>query len=362
MKTQAVVIGAGPAGASAAIGLLRAGIGVTLLEQHAEATPRLCGTFLNGEALRHLTWLGIEEPEIKLGAAVVPVVRVTTERGADRSLPLRPWGATLPRPDLERALLEGATQAGAYVRRGVRAAGYTRTEKGWLVSLAGSREALCADVLVVAHGRPTGSLGGKGRNGWYGWTASFLRVRQEPGEISLHFYPGGYVGVQTVADERSTVCGVHQATEGFADGESIFMAARSKSAAFDTLMAGTRRETPWQVGGPLAFSRGIKKSEGPLYAGDAAASGAPFLGEGLGRALGAGPMIFTALTVAQGLSGLRPAYEKLWRKAYGRRLWMGSALHFLLNSSSLTSPLLTRVLSRSDWARRLPPLFHGGFS
>lgn len=56
---KAVVVGAGPAGASAAIGLLRAGYNVQILEQRTHWTGRVCGTFLFPNSIPTLTWLGI---------------------------------------------------------------------------------------------------------------------------------------------------------------------------------------------------------------------------------------------------------------------------------------------------------------
>jgi flavin-dependent dehydrogenase len=140
------------------------------------------------------------------------------------------------------------------------------------------------------------------------------------------------------------------------------MAARTQNPAFDALMGGARRETPWQGAGPLPFSRGLRRSDGPLRAGDAAAVGDPFMGEGIGRALSAGPMIHAALQAAGPGPGLLLAYESLWRKAYGARLRLGWALRTILNWPALSGPLLTRLLRHPDLAGRLPPLFHGGFS
>ncbi|MBU1462757.1 MAG: FAD-dependent monooxygenase, partial [Alphaproteobacteria bacterium] len=58
--TDAIVIGAGPAGAAAAIGLARAGAKILLLERARETGDALCGGFLSWQSLARLDALGID--------------------------------------------------------------------------------------------------------------------------------------------------------------------------------------------------------------------------------------------------------------------------------------------------------------
>ena len=66
-----VVVGAGPAGLSAAIGLRRAGADVLVLEQHPAPPPRVCGAFVNPEGASHLEALGLMDRVTDAGAARV---------------------------------------------------------------------------------------------------------------------------------------------------------------------------------------------------------------------------------------------------------------------------------------------------
>ncbi|MBE3073085.1 MAG: FAD-dependent monooxygenase, partial [Acidobacteria bacterium] len=71
MRGEAIVVGAGPAGLSAALALAQSDIRVTLLEQHAAWPGRVCGGFLNPEGVRHLQALGSLRAVVDAGA--VPV-------------------------------------------------------------------------------------------------------------------------------------------------------------------------------------------------------------------------------------------------------------------------------------------------
>src|SRR5437868_7422217 len=73
-RTPALIVGGGPAGASAAILLARAGLPHLLVERTRETGDALCGGFLSWRTLDSLRSLGIE-PEA-LGPARVTRVRL----------------------------------------------------------------------------------------------------------------------------------------------------------------------------------------------------------------------------------------------------------------------------------------------
>jgi flavin-dependent dehydrogenase len=356
---KAIVVGGGPAGASAALGLLRSGFAVTLVEQRTTIGPRVCGAFLDGEALAHLAWLGLETP-VSARAVFVRAIRVTTNRGADHRNPLPAPGLSLPRPVLEEILLNAAEAAGGEIQRGVRAGGHRRDGEGWVLDLPGLRKTVRADLLVRADGRFSGGRLRKEGRGWYGWNATFSKVAQSPGEMSLHFYPGGYVGIVTFADGTSNLCGLHRRTGEALDWERVFAEAWVLNKALRLLMEGSRRESPWAGIGPLPFSRGLRPSDGTFRAGDAAAVGDPFMGEGIGRALGAGPLLHGAILAAGTNADPVATYESSWRRTYGKRQRLGWVARSVLNLPRLSSRLIGTVLASPAAVGQLTRVFHGG--
>src|SRR5471030_1522538 len=73
-RTAALILGGGPAGASAAIVLARAGAPHLLVERSRETGDAICGGFLSWRTLESLARLGVA-PEA-LGPARVTTVRV----------------------------------------------------------------------------------------------------------------------------------------------------------------------------------------------------------------------------------------------------------------------------------------------
>ena len=114
---DAVVVGAGPAGAMAARELARRGAGVLLVDKARFPRYKVCGGCLNPRALRVLDRAGLGHLVEKLRA--VPLTRFKLgARGAVADVPLPP-GAGLSREALDTALVREAVLAGAAFLPGV---------------------------------------------------------------------------------------------------------------------------------------------------------------------------------------------------------------------------------------------------
>ncbi len=200
-----LIIGGGPAGSAAAIGLGAAGAEVTVVEARAFPRAKVCGEFISPGATGVLEAL-LPPGELR-SAGARRVTELVLERG-DRS---RSWGMptaawTLSRGELDRRLLDRARQAGAEVLQPCRAAGVEYGQGEVCVTL-GHGATIRADLVI--HGD------GIGRHDPAGPTPN------RPGVVALkcHFRPpasmaldgirmrsgpGAYLGTVRVEDGSAT--------------------------------------------------------------------------------------------------------------------------------------------------------------
>jgi 2-polyprenyl-6-methoxyphenol hydroxylase-like FAD-dependent oxidoreductase len=353
---EALVVGAGPAGLSAAIALRTAGVDVLVLEQHASPPPRVCGAFINPEGAGHLDTLGVAA-RLAVDAAAVTEATLTWPGGGEARVPIasgqRP-GIAVPRQALERAMASRVAALGGRIRWSTRVTGAEQRGSVWVldVTSGAAHERLSAPWLVVADGRFS-SLSGrrvrKARAGWFGWNASFSGVEQAPGTLSLHFGRRGYVGLLTFNDGRTNVCGL-TICDGSAgvSWEDVLAEAVDEQPALGRRLRPANRLDAFRGVGPLPFSRRMWAADGLLLAGDAAAVGDPYMGEGISRALGTGPAITAALDRSGPRSTPRLAadqYNDVWRRRYHPRLTLGTAARWLLGQPRLAPTLVAQAVS-----------------
>lgn len=151
-RFDAVVVGAGPAGSSAAYCLARAGAAVALVDRVRFPRDKACGDLLSPRTIQALTELGIAL------RGAVPVGDLELIGASGRSLPL-PWprrasypdlAAALPRFDLDEQLRAAAIGAGAEFVQG-NVDGLETRAAGAVVALAGGRS-LPASFVIGADG------------------------------------------------------------------------------------------------------------------------------------------------------------------------------------------------------------------
>jgi flavin-dependent dehydrogenase len=188
------VIGGGPAGASAAILLARAGITPLVIERDAEPGDALCGGFLSWKTLERLARLDVDP--FALNAH--PVTRLALFSGTQRAeAPLPAPAAGLSRRALDTALLARAVASGAHVERRAVA----RSFDGARLRLADGGMIDAAHVILATgkhdlrgwqRPRPSGDpmLGLR----WRLRTGPALE-RMLDGRIELHLFDGGYAGL-----------------------------------------------------------------------------------------------------------------------------------------------------------------------
>lgn len=178
LDTEILVVGGGPAGATAAIRLADLGHDVLLLERHAFPRSHV-GEALGGGVAAQLDFLGLGGLLDAVGAMrfAASDLRWGGERFERR--PAHPRAATVDRALFDRALLEAARRHGARIVQPAAARAARRTPEGWAVAAEGAqgRAAVTARFVVDASGRA----------GWLGRR----RARTSPATVALHAYWSG---------------------------------------------------------------------------------------------------------------------------------------------------------------------------
>src|SRR3954462_15726511 len=107
-RAPALIVGGGPAGSAAAIGLARAGIHAQILERSAAPHDMVCGGFLGWDALAALRGLGGDAGGLGAGTINRPRL-VSADTATEAALPHPAAG--LSRRTLDAALLAAAAEA-----------------------------------------------------------------------------------------------------------------------------------------------------------------------------------------------------------------------------------------------------------
>ena len=346
---DAVVVGAGPAGSSAATVLCGRSRKVLLLEKDVFPRHKVCGEFLSADALPSLERIGAREL----------VLRATQERMTRGSLHLsggRAVSFPLPEPALGISrfrlddLLAGrAREAGADVRFGARVIGAEPAGKtGFRVRFVHrqAEHAVEARAVIGAWGRWDALDRSLARSflvgsRFFGWSRDYAGAGSSfAGEVRLYLFSGGYCGLSRVEGGAVNLAGVvSEAAWKRAGGgwPAVLDSARGSNAQLDSDLSTLAAGPVGFLGtGPVFFTAKPPTENGILMAGDAAGVLDPFSGEGQSAALASG--ILAAETVERQLSGelsreeCGRAYEREWRRRFSRRFaWSAVFRRLILN-------------------------------
>ena len=279
-----VVIGAGPAGAMAALRCARSGASVLLVDKHRFPRHKVCGCCLNGAAIAALKRAGLGDLPQRLGGAPLSTLRLACGRyRAD--LPLA-GAVAISRAAMDGAIVESAITAGVKFIDGQAAQVGAADSEGRSVHFG--RHSVIGRCVVVASGLGSSSGHSRPEGGRIGLCSLLTDGTGYPrGQVHMACAARGYVGLVRLEDGRLDIAaavdprfvrrcgGAGQAVRQILD--SCHMAAPLD------LSAARWRGTPLLTRQPRHVAR-----ERLLMIGDAAGYVEPFTGEGIAWALSSG--------------------------------------------------------------------------
>jgi flavin-dependent dehydrogenase len=358
-RLDAIIVGAGPAGSTAAILLARAGWAVALVEKQVFPRRKVCGECIAASNLPLLAELGVSGV---LAASASPELRqvqlLCGERSVTADLPAAPegprWGHALGRETLDTALRDQACAAGVQVLQPWAVQGMQGGAGGWHCQVRALDSAtvlrLRAPVVIDAHGswedlpgQRTPRRLARGAADLFAFKANFRASALAPGAISVLALDGGYGGM-VVADggittvaccvRRDRLSGLRDGAPGLRAGDAVQAWLQRSCLGVRQALEGAQREGPWLAAGPLA--PGVRVAAGdPLFRiGNAAGEAHPILGEGMSMALQSAALLCAHLLrsgappsamQAAACERIQRGYAADWQRQFGPRLRVAAA-------------------------------------
>lgn len=363
-----LIVGAGPAGALAAVILARAGVRVRLYDRAAFPRTKLCGDTLNPGAMRLLAAHGLSAPIVARGRPLDGML-LTGPRVAVRGrYESGERGYAIARYEFDHELVRQAQAAGAAFEDGVQVTAAAidpagHRVRGVEIERGGQRSTVRAPLVIAADGRASRLSRGVGlaapRPSVRRWAIGgyFRDVHDATDVGEMHVRRGHYIGVAPLPDGLTNACLV--ATPGRGDPAWRDPTARLWHALRTDARLAPRFERARLVGevsvlGPMAVEvRGVGVP-GLLLAGDAAGFIDPMTGDGLRLALSGGALAArVALDVLSGGIPLETAPQALARS---RRAALATKLRFNRTLRSLVSSP-SAVTASAALARVAPSIF-----
>ncbi len=361
---DAAVIGAGPAGSSAARLLAQAGWRVALIEKAEFPRRKVCGEFISATTMPVLESCGVAGQF--LAAAGPPVTRIGLYAGnallADPRD--RMWGRALGRERLDVMLRDVAVAAGAQLFQPAELTAVTRTAQGHLCILEDGRE-IAARTIIAA----CGSWNAKGlfavpageakASDLFAFKAHFIDGKLPPGLMPLLAFPGGYGGlVQTDAGRISLSCCIRrdalsrarQRHGGRAAEAVLAHILETTRGARDALGNATLQGGFLSVG-PIHPGIRPRQRDGIYFTGNSVGEAHPVIAEGISMAIQSSGLLARLLIAERG-----EAYAKEWKHRFAPRIRAASVFaHLAMRGPARAASLaiIRRAPAILGWGARL---------
>ena len=362
-RFDAIIIGAGPAGSTAAILLARAGWAVALVERQLFPRRKVCGECIAASNLPLLASLGVADAlDLHAGAALRQVTLLHGDSAVTADLPAAAheryaWGRAFGRERLDTLLLEQARAAGASVLQPWSVQAIQGGPGAWHCELRAPESAtlhrLRAPLLIDAHGAwealPSRLAPHSRRQplrsaaDLFAFKATFTGAAHASDSISVLALDGGYGGmvvagggVSTLACciRRDRLSALRSAAPGLRAGDAVQAWLLRECGGVAQALQFATREGHWLAAGPIDPGVRVGPADEMFCIGNAAGEAHPILGEGISMALQSAALLcrhlladaqFVRTPTAAAQAVLLRRYAADWQREFAPRLRLAAA-------------------------------------
>lgn len=371
------IVGAGPAGSSAAIRLAQNGLRVVLVEQKRFPREKLCGEFISPECLAHFAELNILDEMTFSGGVAIGRTVFYARNGRSVAVPSEWFGSGanalgLSRAKMDDLLIKRARTAGAEVFEETSAVGPV-LENGRVFGVR-IRDAarqiykIRARLTIDATGRARilarqiENTDKRKRAAFVAFKTHLTAAAVPDGDCEIYAYRGGYGGCNRVEDGKFNLCFIVAAALAKEHGgdarriirEVVFANEHARESLENARIDGDWFAVPIETYGRAALA----PADGLLTVGDAAAFIDPFTGSGILLALEgariAADVITAQLSVERSqysFAALEREYGRKYDSAFNKRLRFCSLLRHAAFVPFLAESVI-KGLAQSKWLTR----------
>jgi flavin-dependent dehydrogenase len=363
MNTDLLILGAGPAGAALSLLMAHKGYSVEILDAAYFPRTKICGEFLNPQAVQ---WLGENElltPLQELNPFPVHGMRITDHHGNTFKGTYRNGtGYAIQRKDFDALLVSILKREGIRLQEGFRASQLI-LEKERVVGVLGqdSEGNICEKrARVIA--------GADGRNNLIGRTFGLMKTIRSIRKYAflsyfdevaglhnccvIHLVKDGYVGVAPLSDRLANVALVVDekvCPNGNTDLQQ-YLLSYLQQTELPKRLKNPQPLVPVITAGPLAFTLKRTSGNGTILVGDTCGFIDPFTGEGINYA-------FLSASIATEVldecfrknrfdNSALMVYDKKRHQILGRKFQMARLLQKAIHSPLFSDFLVRRFARR----------------
>lgn len=378
MTYDALIIGAGPAGATTALLLAQAGWSVAIVEKKAFPRRKVCGEFISATSLTLLQQLGMDEfylanagPEVKrVGLFAADTILTSAMPQANHSL--NHWGRALGREHLDTTLLAKAVNAGATLWQPWTANTFERSADLFTCKIASQNliQQLSARVIIMAHGSwergpAFSNIDTHRSSDLLAFKAHFRNSKLAPDLMPLLAFPGGYGGLVHTNDNRVTLsCCIRRDVlqqvrhnhQGLHAGDAVFQHIKATCSGMRQALSQAEREGNWLAAGSIKPGIRRRYADGVFFVGNIAGEAHPVVAEGISMAMQSAWLLSQILQSEKNLDLAGYKYAKQWNRHFANRIHVAALFaQFAMRPRmvSLLLPIISRFPELLTFGARL---------